>query len=581
MGFFSNKKTNIARIDHSDLISAPYAKFSNLPHAYREAGKNEIDIQAYRTRLERVTNHPVQMLEQAASILTSLNITTMKPAQRLEITNMIFSQVYPALAIWYYKYMETENSLPESKERRATLVACIGALNQLAIAYQHYFRDLFSIQTRKVKKVQESLSLAGFRIMEVLLIKQRIYALRYQKLPQGDWNNCNNIFFSMAFHNMLDHRHGLKGSIGLRGRSSTELRKGVLETTIRRLYLSVQLFGIMDVSTWPIRLFQIPDAYLEYLGEKGLKFALDDGEPLQPGFLYADLYQSYPMRPERAVKKHEPSALIDYTGFFNTLVKDHEEIGKMKFISNFDGTKISRPLLKLNEEDRIPVLDMMLMAFHPRKRKQKRHTVFSDEVVKVYFGKNEVMQLLTDTSHGNLEQVAKSRKFIDTLAQQSAILANDDNLHMRAAWRIVNFSTGGLLIRTRETGFNNPVQLGQVMAFTPEDNISKATVSVVVRLQRHDDGFVEVAVQSLSTEAEVAFLFDQARPNNDSGNVCILYRGMDDNWSVITSPAENYVPGMPFSLVRDKGERILLRLGDVLMSKKEFVVFEVRSPALN
>ena len=580
MGLFSRRKTNTARIEHSSLINAPFAKFSNLPHAYREPGKNEINIQSYRSRLEQVNNHPVQMLEVAASILSNLNSTILKPELRLEITNMVFSQIYPSLAIWYYKYMETENSLPESKEQRATLMACIEALNQLAIAYEHYFKELFSVQAKKIKKIKDILGLVGFRILEVLLIKQRIFALRYQKLPQSDWTNVNHVFFSMALHNMLDEAYHLNGSIGLRKRTSSELRKGPIASSIRKLYLSTQLFGVMDVSTWPIRLFQVPDAYLEYLDEKGLKCTIDNGDPLNPGFLYADMYQTYPVRFQRPVKKQEPSIQIDYSLFFNTLVKDHEEIGKMKFISDFDAQKISRPLLKLNEEDRIPALDMMLMAFHPRKRKYKRHTVFSDEIVKVYFGKNEVLQLLTDTSHGNIEQVKKSRQFIDTLAEQSALLAYDDKLHMRACWRIVNFSTGGILIRTRETGFNNPVQLGQLMAFTPEDNIRKATAGVVVRMERQDDGFVEVAVQCLSSQSEVAFLFEQGSQQHDTGTVSILFKGLNERWYVVVSPESNFVSGAPLFLVRSKGEKSLLRLGDIWMSKKEFVVFEARSPGL-
>ncbi len=582
MGFFRKKRgTPGSRAETYDLLKAPYAKFTNLPHLHRHPGKKEIDLASCQDRLKQLQSFPARMLEEGASLLSTLNMMLLKPEQRLEITKMIMVQVYPALAIWYRKYQSQENSLPESKDRRTTLSVSVKVLEQLAISYMHYFRELFSAKPRRFKKQSGKLTAVGFRLIEIFMLLQRFRALRYQKLTRSEWQNCNQLFFSLALHNAVDDVYKLHGSVGIRSEhSGKSSRKDFLKSSVRKLYLSIQLFGLMDVSTWPTRMFHLPDAYLDYLDGEGMKMLFDDGEKLSPGFLYTDLYQDMPLRFDRPTMKHEPAVQVDISGLYNALVKDHEAIAKMKFLADFDATKLSRPLQKMEEEERIPVLDMILLALQPRKRQQQRHAVFSDDSLKVYFGKREVMHLLADLTRNDFKEVARSRQFTDTLAQQSSMFAEDDDMHMRSNWRMVNFSTGGMLLRTRETDFSNPVQLGQLMAFVPEDNIRKPTLCVVVRLQRYDDGFVEVALRCLSNHAEAGFLFEQSAMETDKGKPIIVFRDLNDHWFLIVNPAYDFVPGAPLWLIRSKGSRIPVRLGDIWMAKKEFLIFEMRSPGL-
>ena len=582
MGFFwKNRGATGVRATGGNLLKVPYAKFSNLPHLHRHPGKKEIDLSICHDKLKQLQNFPARMLEESVTILSALNMSIMKSELRLELTDLVMVQIYPALAIWYQKYQGLENSLPESKDRRQTLSVSIKALDQLAISYMHIFRELFSPTPRRFNKKSEILMPIGFRLVEIFMLLQRVRALRYQKLTRSEWQNCNQLFFSLSLHDVVDDVYKLHGSVGIRAeRSGKDSRKDFLKTSVRKIYLSIQLFGLMDVSTWPTRMFHLPDAYLDYLDGEGLKMVFDDGEKLKPGFLYTDMYQDMAPRFDRPAMKHEPAVQIDISCLYHALVSDHEEIAKMKFLADFDATKLSRPLQRMAEEDRVPLLDMILLALQSRKRQQQRHAVFANDALKVYFGKREVMHLYADLTQHNFKEVMRSRQFTDTLAQQSSIFSEDDELHMRSNWRMVNFSTGGMLLRTRETDFSNPVQLGQLMAFVPEDNIRKPTLGVVVRLQRYDDGFVEVALHCLSNHAEAAFLFEQSAIETDKGKAIIVYKDLNDHWYLIVSPTYDFVPGSPLWLIRPKGSRIPVRLGELWMSKKEFLVFEMRSPGL-
>jgi len=52
-----------------------------------------------------------------------------------------------------------------------------------------------------------------------------------------------------------------------------------------------------------------------------------------------------------------------------------------------------------------------------------------------------------------------------------------------------------------------------------------------------------------------------------------------DNWQLITQPRDDLKPGLPIKLLR-VGTKAPARLGDVFLTKKEFRVFDLRSPGL-
>ena len=79
-----------------------------------------------------------------------------------------------------------------------------------------------------------------------------------------------------------------------------------------------------------------------------------------------------------------PCVLLNYANLYNTLVKDHEELAKMEFIKRIDSSKLSRPLLDLDTEDRIPVLELILVSLKSRERQQKRHAVFAEENLRAF-----------------------------------------------------------------------------------------------------------------------------------------------------------------------------------------------------
>lgn len=556
-------------------------ELSGLSLPFKKAEENELDRNIIIQKLEVHKKLPVRLLEEAANTLHKINRVLLSPKQRNEYAELLASFIYPVVLLWHDKYQKQENSLPESNERRSALISSIEAIQQLSIAYKLLFRDYYSVGKKEYKKNSKLACQYAARALELIRLEQRLRALRYQRLPKISWQHCNQLFFSLAHHGAIDDDYDVIGLIGIR-KSSDRLRQGGVPTSnVRRLYLSIQFFGLLDVTTWPTRMFNIPDAYLDLLGGNGLKILADDGNELKPGFLLT--YYKSDMPPVFNRTENIPSPLIqfDYSKLYNVLVSDHKEIGKQQFINEFDESKFSRPLAEVDDVDRVPVIELMIMGITPRERRQKRHASFDESSLSVYFGFKEVNRLLKDLIAPDQSRVKESRQFIDTLAKSSALLAEEQTSHMAASWVITNFSAGGLLISTEETDFSNAIQIDMLMAFTMPDNREHPILGFVRRLNRPDSKHIEVAVVRLSNYAETADVQAQDELDSSIPKSVILIKNVRGEWSLIIKTSMHYLRGEPLKLIRANGSPLPIRLGDVIYTKKDFKVFELRSPGLH
>jgi hypothetical protein len=572
------KSDNQQNYSKAELEKLNYTAFANMPRAYKSPEKRDLDLDAARKRLSNFRRLPVRQLEDAKNILTNLNRLSLKPDKRLELLNLVLKEIYPNIAIWYDKYQGRQNSLPEGEERREALIACIDVVEQIGIAYKHLFSEFYRPEARRYKKNRDASYEYGFRVLEMLLVEQRLRALRYQKLPRTAWQDSNHVFFGLALHNDLDEPKPLHGFIGIKKREKHHGPGTLLESNARRLYLSLQLFGVLDVTSWPTHLFHVPHRYIDSLNP-GIKVTGDDGQPLKEGCLLTWLENDGPPKFERTEQIKGPTIQLDYTQYYNRLVKDYEAIASMKFIDTYDPRNLSGPLHRLKEEDRVPVLQMMLTSLRKRKRNTRRHALFSDNVVKVYFGLGEVLKLLTDLRRKDSEFVMQSRQFTDSLAQYSSLVALGEKSNVATQWQIQNFSAGGILISTMETDFNTSVALGQLIAFIPTEEVSDPSLGFVCRLNRPQDQMVEVGIHRLANYVEV-LLIEGVGNTDEKGYIpAMLIQDGAENWQLVTQPRDDLKPGLPIRLLR-AGNKAPARLGDVYLTKKEFTIFDLRSPGL-
>lgn len=553
-------------------------EFAALPSAFKAAPKELINNSTLTARLEDLKRFGIRQLQEAASLLAQFNRYELKAEKRVELVRHILGIVYPVMLRHYQLYQDKIISLPESNERRNAILYCIEISLQSAIAFKHLFKGLYSPKSMAYRRVRDKLVEAGGRILELTRLEQRYRALRHQKLPQTSWLDANRAFFSLLVHGDADEPITLLGSIGF-SHKPVNFFKSQPAYTIAKLYSSIQLFGVVDAQSWSTRLFHTPDAYLDFI-ENAMLIKPDSNMKLEPGWLITHIDSKGPPLFQREKHLPQPRICFEYSNLYNHLVSDYEELAKMKFIGQFDASRLCRPLLELETTERFPFLEAMLFGLRPRERKQKRHAAFGNEHVRIYFGFKEVYRFLIDLVAKDVRRIIDSRGFMDTLSSYSASVVEDSVLSNRTRWEIANFSTGGMLVVTRESSHTVPIQIGSLVAFIPNADIKRPLLGYVSRINRPNDQQVDVAIVRLSSHAEDAIALDNAELQDSKGKGVIIFKTLDNKWCLVARHNYDFVSGSPLRLIREDYQRVPARLGNVLLTKQDFIVFELSSPGL-
>ena len=368
------------------------------------------------------------------------------------------------------------------------------------------------------------------------------------------------------------------GATGTWVRSAKNGSQG-LHATIRSLYISIQLFGVLDAPSWSTRLIHAPDGYLETIDNPVIIHA-DHHQELPPGNLLTGVVHGAPAVFQRDARLTEPCIIIEYSNLYNQMIQDYEELAKMKFIGDVDNTRLPRPLLSLEPMERLPFLESMLFGLRPRERRQKRHAVFDNEHLRLYFGFRDGFRLLMDLADPDLKRVADTRAFVDTLAGHSAGIAENSSFN-QTKWQIANFSTGGVLITTRETNYTTPIQIGQIVTFNTTQDMKRPLVGYVARIHRPSDQQVEVAIVRLSNLAESSVVVSDTGKQAGQKLGVILFQNMEGRWCLIARHDYEFISGTPLRLTRENNKTLPARLGNVMLTKQEFVIFELSAPGMS
>lgn len=567
-----------AKAVRAKLRGSQIGEFAGLPSAFKAAPKELANKHAIGARLEDLKRFANRQLQEAAHIISQLNRFNLKPDKRTELVKHAIGIVYPSMLRHYVLYQDKIISLPESNERRDAILACIEICAQAAVAYKHLFKELYTAKPMGYRRVREEVLEAGGRILELTRLEQRFRGLRHQKLPAMSWQDINRVFFSLLIHGDEDSPVRLLGTIGFSQRQA-RTGKPLQESSPSKLYISIQLFGLMDAQSWSTRLFHAPDAYLDCV-ENAIVIEPETGKEMTPGCMLTHIDNKGPPVFQRDPHMPEPRICIEYPNLYNRMVVDYEELAKMKFIGRFDADKLSRPLLELEPIERFPFLESMLFGLRPRERKQKRHAAFGHETLHIYFGFKDVYKLLMDLASKDIRRIAESREFMDMLAGFSAGVSDDLTSTKRSRWEIANFSTGGLLVITRETSFTVPIQIGSLVGFIPSKDVKRPLLGYVSRIHRPSDQQVEVAIVRLSSHAEDAIVQGEEDVKGAQGKGVIIFKTLDNKWCLVARHEYNFVSGTPLRLIREDYKRFPARLGNVLLTKQDFIVYELSSPSL-
>ena len=488
-----------------------------------------------------------------------------------------------------YSEQYKNEALPESHGRREGISAAVNVCNKLSSGYKRQLLNDYSLPDSRYSGVRQQVRSNTLRLMELTHMEQRLRSLRYQKLPDAVWRDCNRIFFAISrCEDVSEIRPVLPClQVHLDSKAREMGRIQPQSTSIRDMYLIIQLYGLMDTNSVSSQNMHLIDAYLSRVVNK-LEMKPDDESQLSSEeiIIYSNQKSPayYSRQDEKSLKtqtdKNElVSALrVNLAPLESLLLKEQK-----KLHSYFDSGQEDKEKAVTDKEDlaRLSIVDVMCDRLHLKQRQEERRKVLGHEILYVYNGFMQVYKYLVELSAANDEEVHKDlvtdNALREALAGRSALIASEVRSSDFGKWFIFDKSEGGVHIKTEESQFTTEMFVGQLLAFNyTREGLKEPILGYVTRLSRTTVGEIEVTIRVLSKKPVPTAIQSEFLKKNDMAFPAILLEdgGKQERARLILHHSHHLTPGTKIEVELDEEQNQFV-IEAILSLHREFVEYRV------
>jgi len=508
-----------------------------------------------------LNKYPTELLRKIDRYLQRVNTERIRNSKRMVWVEHALQYACPAMRKIYSEHYKSE-ALPESHDRREGLMAAINVCSQLAVGYKRQLNEDFALPDARYARVRSRVRTHALRVLELLRMEQRLRAMRYQKLSEKNWQDCNQIFFALSRCEDLDEQHLALNCLQvlLDSPANESTRRAPAMTSLNLVYLSVQLNGLFNINTLLCQKLHVVDAQIMSVIDS-VTIIPDHGKTLGRGKLLIYYGQDCPpyFKRQDETQRKKQLAWLTARGEFDTgealsseyklravivdvapldalLMNEHQKMLK-KFESQdlIAGIKTKGAKSKYNtvaDQDDLAnllTIDAMCDGLRLKQRKEEREYILGQKILYVYNGFMSVYKLLVDMAAEKEDMnpdLAVDNDLRDALAGRSALIAADLEANEFGQWFVVDKSEGGVHIKTRESEFTTALFIGQVVAFAySREELARPVLGYVVRLRRNVSKEIEVTIRILSKAVTATAVQSEFLSKNDMALPAIVLEG--------------------------------------------------------
>lgn len=584
------EKLPSGRQKSEDLPDRSFELTLDLPR-FKSQGKSRFSKKELAPRIEfwkSMEIHPVELLRDIDRYLKRVNSEPVLESDRTAWLEQALQFACPAMRRIYSEEYKVE-AVPETPDRREGITAAANVCSQLSAGFKRQLLYDYSLPDSRYAAVRQQVRLTTLRILELTRMEQRLRSMRYQKLPGTAWRDCNRIFFAISQCEEINEVRPilpcLQPRLDSRAREQGKIQPQM--TSIRHMYLVIQLYGLMDTNSVSSQNMHMIDAYLARVADR-IEINPDDGSPLAPGevIVYPDqkgpaFYQrqsSISTKSESADDAGKMAIKIDLVPLEMLLKREQKKLHAL-----FEAEQEGEEKAVTNKEDlaRLSIVDIMCARIRAKQRKEERRNVIGQEVLFVYNGFMQVYKYLVELSMKDDDEVSKDlvtdSALRDALAGRSALIASGVRSSEYGQWFILDKSEGGVHIKTEESRFTTEMFVGQILAFSySKEELQKPIIGYVTRLSRSSIGEIEVTIQALSRYPVTTAVQSDFLKKNDMAFPAILLEKDDkqDSMRLILHHSHHLSPGTEIQAeMSEKQDKF--RVDDISSLHREFIVYTI------
>lgn len=582
LDLFSKKFSNKFSNKKADKKSAQAFELKlDLP-VYRQQESKLPDAASVWLRLDHLRGEAVHLLVELNHFLHELNRTFVDIGRRYTITERCLEYAAPVIRSIYLQHQKSK-ALPESQPRREEVIAAIKCAKELSCSYKRIVKSNYGLSGKQFKSAKKRLTQSAFSALETIHAEQRLRALRYQKLAESDWRDCNNLYSVIS--QIDDPQQKCKATLYLSTIRSSPQDSGVksLRISSEELYVLIQLFGFVDHNSMSLQQIVFTENYLKQ-ALPDLKVVEYDPDQLPYQYVMSSFGQERPPVLNDGFDDTKFTLSIDLKPLVSRLREDYRRLlpqlsGVDVDVDNEgDGAKSRNAKVVNNLEDieRLLALQNMLKKMREAQRADTRKYSAQEQHLYIYNGFTSGFRMLSSNRQGISGHGQTQNQLNLSLAQRSALLADGGSDDNHTFWEIINESAGGILLRTKETQFIKNLYVGQLVVFAKsKDSLSTPACGWVVRICRDYQRNVEISLKILAMQIECVVVQTEFLRKNAMGMPGIMILDAGEELQLLMHFSHRLLPATRVFIRRD-GNCYAYTVGDMAFFQREFVVYRLQ-----
>ncbi len=547
---------------------------------YRQQESKLPDVADLWAKLDTIVAEPVHLLVELNHFLHELNHTYIGSDKRFNITTKCLDYASQSIRPVFFGHQKGK-ALPENHSKREALTAAVECVKELACSYKRIIKNQYKIgeefkpPTRRVRKCM-------IMVLEMIHAEQRLKALRYQKLSQESWRDCNNTFFILQTTGDTHKPFNPMGLNVSRSSPSESMAKSI-KTNVEELYVLIQLFGLIDPNSLSLQQGVIVENYLkQFLPQLHFEVLNEERLPLNrvvTGYGFGGPPQ---LREDNEANAH--ILVMDIKSLITRLQQDYQRLSTQLIGAKYDVDPNNKGEMSTNtatinrfeDIERLLALHAMLKKLRETERADTRKYTDETQEVHVFNGFTAGFHMLNANKTGLNASNPKQDQLAIDLAQRSASLADDAQVDKLTQWQVINKSASGMLIRTKETQYIKNLFIGQLMIFaSSKAALAHPTCGWVVRICRDSGSNVEISLKILASHIESVVVQTEILQKNAMGMPGIMIFDAGEALQLLMHQSHRLIPGSSV-IIQRSGNSYNYCIGEIEFVQREFIVYQLQ-----
>ncbi|MEN9865979.1 MAG: hypothetical protein RL748_1569 [Pseudomonadota bacterium] len=464
--------------------------------------------------------------------------------------------------------------IPDVGPRQDMLDTIVDILAQLIDSYKSIFKTIYLGKNFQFARLKVQFDKSAYRILELLKFQQRVMGLRYQLLSEQSWLSIN-----IVFHIMWSL--GKSGMERIALESISANRREPFQTSLQDLFLTLQMVQRFNLPKWPVE-WQFSFDRFDQTMRTLLQVTPDDGVKMTRHVTLSYCYDTLATRFKRVEEsgargpcvmihwQHlQKKVMADYLQFFHE--KGHgsrvgvmEKFEVLSYIEGLALVQLQLECIKLEE----PLLSNDALDGQPCD-------------LRIFVGFKDVYPFLHNLHyHADLEEVGT--RMVDSLAQRSAVLAEDHVATKASVWHLQYQDSQTIKLKTQETQFTTGLKIGSLIAYGfGNEGIQQPSLGVVARIFRPSSKTVFLDIDRVGQDSEPVLAtadqasFEEFDQHGKQVIYAILTTDAQGEMALLFPPQSSFVEKEVLVLKRVRGQQ-LIQLGKLQSVTKSYLNFKLR-----